>query len=84
MRILGVSVHGVGGLKDANVNLPDSPVAALAGANGTGKSKFLACLLSPWTGAIPASRSANDLPKCRCTLRLPIQNRAPSNSSHMR
>ena len=60
MRILGVSVHGVGGLKDANVNLPDSPVAALAGANGTGKSKFLACLLSPWTGAIPASRSAND------------------------
>lgn len=60
MRILGVSVHGVGGLKDANVNLPDSPVAALAGANGTGKSKFLACLLSPWTGAIPASCSADD------------------------
>jgi len=60
VRILGVSVHGVGGLKDANVNLPDSPVAALAGANGTGKSKFLACLLSPWTGAIPASCSADD------------------------
>jgi len=31
-------------------------VTAVAGANGTGKSKLLACILSPWTGQVPNPR----------------------------
>lgn len=38
------------------MELPASAVAALAGGNGTGKSKLLACLLSPWSGVIPVAR----------------------------
>lgn len=30
-------------------------MVALAGANGTGKSKLLACLLSPWSRVVPAA-----------------------------
>lgn len=56
MRILSVSVEGVGGILDSTIDLPSSPVAALAGPNGTGKSKLLACVLSPWLGSIPAAR----------------------------
>lgn len=57
MRILGVTVESVGGLADGRVSLPEGPIAALAGANGTGKSKLLACILAPWTGQIPAPRN---------------------------
>jgi predicted ATPase len=56
MRILSLEVHGVGGLVDGLVTLPDGPVAAIAGANGTGKSKLLACILSPWTRQLPNAR----------------------------
>ena len=56
MRIKAVNVRGVGGLVDSRVPLPEEPIAALAGANGTGKSKLLACILAPWTGQIPSPR----------------------------
>ena len=58
MRILGVETYGVGGLADGHVKLPSGAISAFAGANGTGKSKLLACLLSPWTGSIPAPRES--------------------------
>lgn len=56
MRVRAVSVLGIGGLIDGRIALPGGPVAAFAGANGTGKSKFLACLLSPWSQTVPAAR----------------------------
>lgn len=56
MRIISVDVRGVGGLADGLVELPPGPIVALAGANGTGKSKLLACLLVPWTGQVPEPR----------------------------
>ena len=59
MRLLSVTTIGIGGLRDGEVVLPQTPVAALAGGNGTGKSKLLACLLSPWTGLLPAPRSGH-------------------------
>lgn len=59
MRILGVTTNDIGGLRDGEVTLPDAPVAALAGGNGTGKSKLLACMLSPWTGSLPTPRAGS-------------------------
>lgn len=56
MRIVKLIVRGVGGLADGDIVMPDAPVAALAGANGTGKSKLLACLLSPWSQQVPTPR----------------------------
>ena len=58
MRLLRVRTSGIGGLLDCEVDLPVSPVAAVAGGNGTGKSKLLACMLSPWTGDLPPARSS--------------------------
>ncbi len=55
MRIVGLEISAVGGLADGYVELPEGPIAALAGANGTGKSKLLACILSPWTSTIPSA-----------------------------
>lgn len=57
MRLLSVETSGVGGVRDGDLVLPEAPVAALAGGNGTGKSKLLACLLSPWTGTVPTARA---------------------------
>ncbi|MDF8265212.1 AAA family ATPase [Luteipulveratus flavus] len=56
MRITRVETSNVGGLADCAIDLPKSPVAALAGGNGTGKSKLMACILSPWSGVIPVAR----------------------------
>ncbi|MGA5043874.1 AAA family ATPase [Streptomyces arboris] len=53
MRIVRLKTENIGGLQDCEITLPDHEVLALAGANGTGKSKMLACLLSPWTRNIP-------------------------------
>ncbi|MBP5908303.1 ATP-binding protein [Streptomyces sp. LBUM 1478] len=53
VRIVRLKIENIGGLQDCEITLPDHEVLALAGANGTGKSKMLACLLSPWTGNIP-------------------------------
>lgn len=60
MRIVAVETTNIGGLRDARLTLPPAPIAALAGANGTGKSKLLACLLSPWTRSLP-SQSQGEL-----------------------
>ncbi len=49
MRISHVLTQNIGGLVDCDVALPDQQQLAIAGANGTGKSKLLACLLVPWT-----------------------------------
>lgn len=54
---MSVRTTGIGGLLDGEVDLPTSAVAAIAGGNGTGKSKLLACLLSPWTGTLPTARA---------------------------
>lgn len=56
MRIVRVGTTNVAGLHDGDTDLPDAQVGALAGANGTGKSKLLACMLIPWTYAMPAPR----------------------------
>lgn len=54
MRIASVGVSGIGGLPDSTVILPAGPLAAFAGANGTGKSKLLAALLAPWSRVLPS------------------------------
>lgn len=55
MRIEKVSVQNIGGLHDGTVVLPAAPVVAIAGTNGSGKSRFLRCMLSPWTYEMPES-----------------------------
>ncbi len=57
MRITRVETANIAGLVDGATNLPDSQVAALAGPNGTGKSKLLACMLIPWTHSMPEPRN---------------------------
>jgi ABC-type lipoprotein export system ATPase subunit len=52
---LAVETTNVGGLVDGKVDLPEGPMTALAGGNGTGKSKLLACILTPWSHAPPAA-----------------------------
>lgn len=56
MRVLRVETKNVAGLVEGAIDLPDAQVTALAGANGTGKSKLLTCLLIPWTRTIPPAR----------------------------
>jgi ABC-type lipoprotein export system ATPase subunit len=56
MRLIAVTVSNIGGLPDGRVVLPENSIVALAGANGTGKSKLLACLLSPWSNQLPTPR----------------------------
>lgn len=58
MEIRALSVRNIGGLKDCDLEFPKSRIIAFAGANGTGKSKLLACLLTPWTQQMPPA--AND------------------------
>lgn len=70
MRILAVTVSSVGGLADGRVALPSGPITALAGANGTGKSKLLACILAPWTGQIPAPRREDAIAEAMVELEL--------------
>lgn len=55
MRVISVSTENVGGVTDGTVTLPSTRVLAMAGANGTGKSKLLACILAPWSGQVPGS-----------------------------
>ncbi|MYW65793.1 AAA family ATPase [Streptomyces sp. SID8379] len=69
MKILRLKVENIGGLHDCEIALPDREMIALAGANGTGKSKMLACLLSPWTNTIPAPRD----PSARRAVSVTIQ-----------
>lgn len=55
MRITSVTTQGIGGVTDGSIEFPETSVVAIAGSNGTGKSKLLACLLAPWTGYIPSA-----------------------------
>lgn len=58
VRILSVRVQNIGGLQDGIVPLPQAPVVALAGANGSGKSRFLRCISAPWNYEIPEPSDA--------------------------
>jgi len=58
MRILEVTTDGVAGVPDCTLTLPELPVTALAGANGTGKTKMLGCMLSPWSPALPTDQES--------------------------
>ncbi|MCO8277973.1 AAA family ATPase [Actinoplanes sp. TRM 88003] len=58
VQLLSLSVSNIGGLSDLNLQIPQEQVIAFAGANGTGKSKLLASLLTPWTNSFPAPRDA--------------------------
>ena len=53
MRIRRIEVKNVGGLPDCTLDLPTAVLTAIAGQNGTGKSKLLSCILAPWTLAVP-------------------------------
>lgn len=57
MRIRAVTVENIGGLVDQRIELPDSPIVAFAGPNGTRKTKLLGAMLSYWAGDLPAPRS---------------------------
>jgi predicted ATPase len=56
MRITRLRTENVGGLQDSELDFPDQQMLAFAGANGTGKSKLLSCLLAPWTQTLPPGR----------------------------
>lgn len=68
MQVLGVETKNVAGLIDGTIDLPNAQVTALAGANGTGKSKLLACLLIPWTRAMPLARDPESEVEVRVSL----------------
>lgn len=71
MRILRVQFQNVGGLSDGGVDLPDKDVVALAGANGTGKSKLLAAMLTPWySSGLPSPADPDEA--VRVTVRVGI------------
>lgn len=57
MRFKAVVVENIGGLIDQRVALPEAPMVAFAGPNGTGKTKLLAAMVSYWAGNLPAPRS---------------------------
>lgn len=75
MRVISVETWSIGGLADGRVDLPDGPVSAFAGGNGTGKSKLLACLLSPWSQTIP-SPNEGEVGRVDVTLRLTDEERS--------
>jgi predicted ATPase len=60
VQVLRVETKNVAGLVDGAIDLPDAQVTALAGANGTGKSKLLGCLLVPWTRTMPPARDPEE------------------------
>lgn len=74
MRVLAVETSNIGGIADGRVELPEGPISAFAGGNGTGKSKLLACLLSPWSQTIPAAREGQ-VGRVSVTLRLTSEER---------
>lgn len=79
MRILAVTVSNVGGLSDGRLVLPAGSITALAGANGTGKSKLLACILAPWTTQIPAPSNDTLTAEVLVELKLDLPERVAIN-----
>lgn len=69
MDILGVETSNIGGLSDGNIEFPRRQVIAIAGPNGTGKSKLLACLLMPWTHSMPSPREPDRAATVSVTLK---------------
>ncbi|MCD2155826.1 AAA family ATPase [Rhodococcus cerastii] len=57
MRIVAIEVSNIGGLADGRVVLPRASFTAIAGANGTGKSKLLAAALAFWSSVLPSPRA---------------------------
>lgn len=76
MRIIAVVTTGIGGLADGRVELPPGAVTGLAGPNGTGKSKLLACMLAPWTGTLPSPRSEDTAAEVRVEIEFSISERS--------
>ncbi len=58
MRLKAIAVVNIGGLVDQRIELPDAPLVAFAGPNGTGKSKLLAAIIGLWAGSLPTPREA--------------------------
>ncbi|MFF0454730.1 AAA family ATPase [Nocardia africana] len=52
-----MSVENVGGLVDQRIELPDEPLVAFAGPNGSGKTKLLAAMIGHWINSIPTPRT---------------------------
>ena len=55
-----MTTSNIGGVVDGTTVLPPAPFVALAGGNGTGKSKLLACILSPWSGFVPPANAESE------------------------
>lgn len=68
MRVESVATLNIGGLVDQTFVLTSERLLAIAGPNGTGKSKLLQCLLSAWTNSIPESANPSD--EAQITVRL--------------
>lgn len=70
MRVTHIRTVNIAGLIDADVALPASQLVAFAGANGTGKSKLMACMLVPWTRTLPPPRDESFDSEVHVTLEL--------------
>lgn len=68
MRIRRISVTNIGGLHDCELELPTQVLTAIAGPNGTGKSKLLACILAPWTINVPLPRNEEEAAEVRLSV----------------
>lgn len=76
VRVFRVETTNVAGLVDGVLDLPDAQVTALAGANGTGKSRLLACLLVPWTRTVPPARDSESEVEVRVSVAFSEEERA--------
>lgn len=75
MKLTAITVLGIGGLEDGRIEIPGGSVAAFAGANGTGKSKLLGCLLAPWTRALPGMGGAKQEAQATVEIELTAEER---------
>lgn len=68
MKFIKIAIENVGGIQDCIVEIPKVSILALAGANGTGKSKFLTCLLLPWGNGFPLPRDSDSKASVEVTI----------------
>lgn len=73
MQITHVRTVNIAGLSDTDLLLPSSQLLAFAGANGTGKSKLMACLLVPWTRSLPSARDSDQNSRVEVTFEFTAQ-----------